>query len=152
MGTSYALEDEETSSEEVTAQEDDQTHGMTHQDNNDECPLASALVFSSLDTHFSPMVAVEQYIFHVFFPLTVPIAWCRYGMKHSLLQNYHWKMSFAWMSAYIPFLALASGLVCLFAEPDVLHIKHLILPFGVFFLQRLMIAVKYASLSPDEYR
>lgn len=121
-------------------------------DDEEYSPDSAGLVFSSLDTHFSPLVALEQFIFHVFFPFTVPIAWCRYGMKHTHLQMYGWKQKLAWPSTYIPFVCIASSLVCLVAEPDVLKIEQLVLPFGVFILQRLMIAVKYASLSPDEYR
>jgi hypothetical protein len=33
----------------------------------------------------------------------------------------------------------------------VLRLEQLRLPFGVLLLQRMMISVKYASLSPDEY-
>ena len=130
--------------------------GMTRTLDQDEagdfgCPQADDIVFSSLDTHFSFYVFVEQLIFHVFFPLTVPIAWYRFGMKHSHIQRYHYRDPAAYFFTYIPLLCVVAALCCLYAEPDVLRVEQLRLPFGVMLLQRMMISVKYASLSPDEY-
>ena len=117
-----------------------------------ECPVSSGLVFSSLDTHFSPIVCLQQFVFHIFFPFTVPIAWYKYGMKHAHIQGYHFNSVPSYIFSFLPFLCWASALGCLLVEPDVLSAEQLVLPFGVFILQRMMIAVKYASLSPDEYR
>lgn len=118
-----------------------------------ECPDGAGLVFSSLDTHFCPRVCLQQFVFHVFFPLTVPIAWYKHGMKHAKIQRYHWKEAPSYLFSYMPVVALVSFVVCLWADPDdVLTAEQLILPCGALLLQRLMISVKYASLSPDEYR
>ena len=74
-------------------------------------------------------------------------------MKHAEIQQYDLSGGLAaYGGTYLACLCVVSALVCLAAEPNVLKAEQLIFPFGTFFLHRLTVAVKYASLSPDEYR
>jgi hypothetical protein len=118
----------------------------------DDCQATDTLVFSSLDTHFSVMVFFEQFFFHIFFPLSVPYAWYRYGTTQTQLQDYHFSSIPAYVFTFAPFLCMSAAVICLVAEPEVLNYGHLVVPFGLFAIHRMMVAVKYATLSPDEYR
>jgi hypothetical protein len=118
-------------------------------------------VFTSLDTHFSFKVFIQQLFFHIFFPLTVPLAWSLYGVKHARIQGYHYsdKPFMSYLLTIIPSLCIWAS-VSVYCTQRVgmlqlqlqLPLDMMQLPVGMFLLQRMMIAVKYASLSPYEYR
>lgn len=117
-----------------------------------ECPLAEDIVFTSLDTHLSFTVFLEQLCFHLFFPLFVPYAWLRYGTSHARVQSYHLADYRSYLTTYIPLLCVAISVVSFVVHPRQHEYAQALVPFSFLFLHRLMVATKYATLSPDEYR
>lgn len=117
----------------------------------EKCPIADPLVFTSLDTHFSATVFLEQFLFHIFFPLSVIYGMGRYGTTHAQVQQYHLGNRATYFTTIMPFLCMATAVYCVTQDRDNLNYKMLVVPFMGVFLQRMMIAVKYATLSPDEY-
>ena len=47
-----------------------------------------ALVYSSLNAHFSVSIFIEQLLFHLLFPFSIPFFLAKYGSIHAHVQVY----------------------------------------------------------------
>jgi hypothetical protein len=111
------------------------------------------ILFDSITLHFSPGVFAAQLLHHTVFPLIVPFYLWRYGWTFLYTQGFFYHNSiqnfiFGWFSL-ISFYVIV--FLAVFGSSRI-EGEDAIWPIFLFAMHRCMVAFKYATLSPSEYR
>lgn len=110
------------------------------------------ILFDSITLHFSPSVFLSQLLHHTVFPLIVPFYVWRYGWTFLYTQGFLYTTSggftLGWLSLICFYVIV---FLALFGSSNI-EGEDAMWPLFLFAMHRCMVAFKYATLSPSEYR
>mmetsp|Transcript_766 Transcript_766/g.1273 ORF Transcript_766/g.1273 Transcript_766/m.1273 type:complete len:587 (-) Transcript_766:111-1871(-) len=109
------------------------------------------ILFDSATVHFSPSVFLYQFFLHLSFPLIIPLHWYRYGWislyAQAIVTSTYQGMIFSW---FISLAALTMVIAAINAPENIGN--QILFPICLVVMHRLMVSLKYATLSATEYR
>lgn len=125
------------------------------------------ILFDSLSSHLSLSVVFQQFLLHLSYPLLLPYYWWRYGLTFMYTQGFALDRlsvydDFCWH--FIRNHLFLQGVTTLITQSMMLLMivsayiaydevgSQVLFPIGVYCMHRLMVGLKYGTLSPTEYR
>lgn len=119
-----------------------------------EDAIRSDFFYDSLISHFSLSVCVQEFALQMTFPLLLPIFYWKYGSfflaSHEfLLHNFSGFQNYTLQGIFVYLLIYNLNKVD--DENDVIY-RAMLMPIFFMTIHRIMISIKYACLSPTEYR
>ena len=109
------------------------------------------ILFDAVSFHFSISVFIYQFLLNLTFPLLIPYSLYQYGWISFYSQGFVPVGIATFIFGYIVPLSFYLIVICVFLSPEYIGYQSLF-PIFLYVTHRLMIAFKYATLSPTEYR
>lgn len=103
------------------------------------------VLFDALSSQLSLAVCIEQFLLHITFPLLLPLFFRRYGRIFFYAQAFNSPISIINISVFYAMVLSA----IMSTEKIGMQV---VFPIGVYVIHRFMVALKYGTLSPSEYR
>lgn len=103
------------------------------------------ILFDCMSSQLSLSVCIEQFLLHMTFPLLVPLFIKRYGLVFLYTQR------FTAIQHYIYSAVFYTMIIAIVLSPEQIGLQY-IFPAMVYLMHRFMVALKYGTLSPSEYR
>ena len=119
----------------------------------DERAIRADFFYDSLISHFSLLVCLQQFLLQLTFPLLVPIFYWKYGSffltTHRFLIDDYVSLQAYLLQGILIYLVVSNWKKN--GRDNVVY-HAMLMPLFFMIIHRIMISVKYACLSPSEYR
>jgi hypothetical protein len=113
--------------------------------------MGKKILFDSVSSHFSILVFAYQFFLHLTYPLLLPVSFYQHGWICLYSQGF---VPFEVVNItfeYLLHISFYLTIICSILSRDDIGFQSLF-PIFLYLSHRLMVAFKYATLSPTEYR